>query len=241
MFLHNNVAPGDTLEISAPRNNFPLRYDHRRYLLIGGGIGVTPLLSMAHELHHQELAFELHLFVAHESKLAFHAELSSMPFADSVRVHTNAGGRLARSEIGTVISQYQAGSGLYVCGPTAFMSEVLKVAQSNLWPSERICSETFVSVQVDSNQNSAFEVQIASTGDVFSVAPDQQLIDVLHQRGFPVMCSCTQGICGSCITPVLEGVPEHRDAILSDEERATNSSMTVCVSRARSQRLVLDL
>ena len=121
------------------------------------------------------------------------------------------------------------------------MSAVLDVAKNNSWPSEFIYSETFVSVQVDPVQNTAFEVQVASTGEVFSVAPDEQLIEVLHMNGYPVMCSCTQGICGSCITPVLDGVPEHRDAILTDEARASNNLMTVCVSRARSERLVLDL
>ena len=241
VFLHTRVEPGDTIEISAPRNNFPLRYDLTRYLLLGGGIGVTPLLAMAHELHRRELSFELHLFSANRSSLAFHQEYSAMPFADSIRIHCNDAHGQARSKLATAISPYQSGSGLYICGPTGFMAEVLNIARDNLWPSERIYSETFVSVQADSEQNTAFEVQIASTGEVFSVEPDQQLIDVLHQNGYPVMCSCTQGICGSCITPVLDGVPEHRDAIMSDEQRAANSLMTVCVSRARSERLVLDL
>ena len=241
LLLHNEVEVGDTLEISAPRNNFPLRYDLTRYLLIGGGIGVTPLLAMAHELHSRDLAFELHLFAANQSSLAFHSELPTLPFADSIRVHCNDAQSSARSKIDTAIVPYQSGDGLYLCGPTGFMSEAIKVARRNLWPSELIYSETFVSVHIDSNQNTAFEVQIGRTGEVFSVAPDEQLIDVLHQNGYPVMCSCTQGICGSCITPVLEGVPEHRDAILSDEERASGSLMTVCVSRARSERLVLDL
>jgi len=241
LFLHAKVEQGDTLAISAPRNNFPLRHDLTRYLLIGGGIGVTPLLAMAHELHNRELAFELHLFVANKSSLAFHQELSALPFADSIRIYCNDAEGQARSKLAAAVSPYQSGSGLYVCGPTAFMAEVMSHAKRSLWPSERIYSETFVSAQVDSEQNTAFEVQIASTGEVFSVEPNQQLIDVLQQNGYPVMCSCTQGICGSCITPVLEGVPEHRDAIMSDEQRATNSLMTVCVSRARSERLVLDL
>jgi len=241
LFLHNKVATGDVIEISAPRNNFPLRHDLGRYLLVGGGIGVTPLLSMAHELYDRSLAFELHLFVANRSSLAFHNELSEMPFSGSIRLYNDDANGRARSKIDSVVTEYQSGDGLYLCGPTAFMSAVMRVAIAKSWPSELIYSETFVSVQVDPAQNSAFEVQVTSTGDVFAVAPEDQLIEVLHQNGYPVMCSCTQGICGSCITPVLDGVPEHRDAILSDEARAANNLMTVCVSRARSKRLVLDL
>ncbi len=240
-FLHQEIEQGDLIQISTPRNNFPLRYDLTRYLLVGGGIGLTPLLAMAHELHNRGLVFKLHLFVANRSSLAFHNELSAMPFADSIQIYSDDADCRARSKIDAAISRYQAGDVLYLCGPTAFMSAVLDVAKNNSWPSEFIYSETFVSVQVDPVQNTAFEVQVASTGEVFSVAPDEQLIEVLHMNGYPVMCSCTQGICGSCITPVLDGVPEHRDAILTDEARASNNLMTVCVSRARSERLVLDL
>lgn len=90
-------------------------------------------------------------------------------------------------------------------------------------------------------QNKRFEVQIASTGDVLEVQADDTLLDVLQENGYPVMCSCTQGVCGSCLTPVLEGIPEHRDAILSEADKAANDCMTVCVSRAKSERLILDL
>lgn len=89
--------------------------------------------------------------------------------------------------------------------------------------------------------NQPFEVEIGSTGEVFQVASDETLIDVLHENGYPVMCSCTQGVCGSCLTPVLDGIPEHRDAILSDADKAMNDCMTVCVSRAQGERIVLDL
>jgi vanillate O-demethylase ferredoxin subunit len=89
--------------------------------------------------------------------------------------------------------------------------------------------------------NRAFQAEISSTGDVLEVAADQLLIDVLHEHGYPVMCSCTQGVCGSCLTPVLDGEPEHRDVILSEKDKARNDYMTVCVSRAKGDRLVLDL
>jgi len=89
--------------------------------------------------------------------------------------------------------------------------------------------------------NRAFQAEISSTGDVLEVAADQSLIDVLHEHGYPVMCSCTQGVCGSCLTPVLDGEPEHRDVILSEKDKARNDYMTVCVSRAKGDRLVLDL
>lgn len=93
----------------------------------------------------------------------------------------------------------------------------------------------------DPLDNKNFEVEIASSGEVLQVGPDETLIDVLHENGYPVMCSCTQGVCGSCLTPVLDGIPEHRDVILSDADKAKNDCMTVCVSRAQGERIVLDL
>ena len=96
-------------------------------------------------------------------------------------------------------------------------------------------------VDAANTENTEFEVKIASSGEVLTVGADESLIDVLHNNGYTVMCSCTQGICGSCITPVLEGVPDHRDAIMTDKQRAANTQMTVCVSRAKSASLVLDL
>jgi len=244
-FMHRDVKQGSTLMISAPRNNFPLADSFGHYVLIAGGIGITPLLAMAYELHNSNRSFELHVFAKDKTRIAFFDELKNLPFSNAIAFHCDDPdvneGINARALIKPNIKTYRPGDGLYLCGPTGFMAEVIATAKQHSWPSEHLFSETFVPTQADETRNKAFQVKIASTGEMLDVAADEQLIDVLHQAGYPVMCSCTQGICGSCITPVLEGVPEHRDAIMSNEQRSTNDCMTVCVSRAQSKLLVLGL
>lgn len=240
-FMHSQVTQGSSLIISLPRNNFPLRTDFGHYVLIAAGIGMTPLLAMAHELHTDNRSFELHLFARKESDVAFHETLKKMPFSKFITLHSNEGNTTARSMVTGVVTRYKPADGLYLCGPTEFMANVIVAAKRKSWPDEAISSETFVPAYVDESENKPFEVKIASTGKILSIAANEQLIDVLHRNGYMVMCSCTQGICGSCITPVIEGIPEHRDAIMSDAQRSKNNTMTVCVSRSQSKRLVLDL
>ncbi|MEH6638691.1 MAG: fatty acid desaturase [Porticoccaceae bacterium] len=248
-FMHMQVNQGGSLEISKPRNNFPLSDDYHQYLLVAGGIGVTPLLAMAYELHEKKRSFELHLFAHTESGAAFHGEIADLPFANSIVLHYSVENSTAstdknsaaRANIVDAIKRYESGLGLYLCGPSGFMTQVMAESKSKGWPAEHMFSETFVPAKIDASENKPFEVKIASTGEVLVVAADEQLIDVLHRHGYAVMCSCTQGICGSCITPVIEGVPEHRDAIMGEAQRAANDRMTVCVSRSRSELIVLDL
>lgn len=239
-WLHTQVLEGDTLAISPPRNNFPLRSGVEHSVLVGCGIGVTPLLSMAHELFMRKQSFVLHVFANQLSDLAFHDQLAGLPFAECLQIHVGTMTHSARVDQASALAAYQPGSGLYLCGPLLFMEGVIAAAKANSWPVENIWSESFSASQAEI-ENRPFEVQLASTGEVLQVDESEHLIDVLHAHGYAVACSCTQGICGSCITPVLEGVPEHRDAIMTESQRDANRSMTVCVSRARSQRLVLDL
>ena len=239
--MHTQVQQGSVLDISAPRNNFPLHMGFDHYVLVAGGIGITPLLAMCYELHAQKRSFELHLFARRKTSIAFHTELAELPFAQMIVWHCNKADQGARSNASAAIKPYKPGYGLYLCGPTGFMAHAMAIAKSKSWPAEQLFSETFVPAKADVSENKPFEVELASTGEVLTVAANEHLLDVLHNHGYAVMCSCTQGICGSCITPVLEGIPEHRDAIMSDEQRATNKSMTVCVSRAHSERLLLDL
>jgi len=241
LLMHTEVSEGTVLKISQPRNNFPIAKGFSHYVLIAGGIGVTPLLSMAHELHAANRSFEFHIFAREKSDIPFHNELAGLPFFNSLSLHTNTGDMTARSMIDETINRYKQGDALYLCGPTGFMTEVISAAKNKSWPSEHVFSETFVAARRNSSENTSFEVKIASSGEILVVPEDEQLIDVLHRHGYAVMCSCTQGICGSCITPVIDGIPDHRDAIMSDQQRATNRVMTVCVSRAQTKRLVLDL
>ena len=239
--IHDRIKPGDIIRVSPPRNRYPLSMNFDEYVLVAGGIGVTPLLAMAHELHAAGRQFTLHLCARSIDAVPFRDEIPDLPFANRIVVHLDDGkprGRLTPEE---ALGTYRAGCAIYLCGPSGFMSWIAAAAAGLSWPESAIFSESFVPARLDPSTNRRFEVVLAKSGAVLTVEPDQFLIDVLHANGHMVMCSCTQGICGSCMTPVLDGIPDHRDAILTDAERAANRQMTVCVSRAKSERLVLDL
>ena len=238
--LHDEIAIGRPLRVSAPRNHFPLSSSHTRHVLIAGGIGLTPLLAMAHALKHDDQPFVLHVFARALSRVPFHADLQRW-FGDEVQIHLDQGDGGNRARAAAIAGAWTSGAALYVCGPTGFMANVIEGARRLGWPDKSIFSETFIPRASTKTENRPFEVELARSKRVLTVAADENLLDVLHANDIAVICACTQGICGSCLTPVLDGVPEHRDSVLSDAERDLNRQMTVCVSRAVSQRLVLDL
>lgn len=240
--LHASVAEGATLSISEPRNNFPLNMAATSFVLVGGGIGLTPLLAMAHALHAASADFVLHLCARSRASLPFAETLDTLPFAQRIRIHLDDGDEAQKFDPARALGAARPGHELYVCGPTAFMDWVANEARTLQWPSTQIHSESFTPRARVKTVNEPFEVELARSGKVLTVGADEFLIDVLHRNKCGIPCSCTQGICGSCITPVLSGQPDHRDAILTDAERARNDQMCVCVSRAMpgTGRIVLD-
>jgi len=239
--MHENVKAGQAIEISEPRNNFPLAKSATDYVLVAGGIGITPILGMAHELYERGASFEVHVSARDKASLPFGESLSELPFSDRINVYLND--EPERKFIPEkAVALWEEGRELYICGPSGFMEWVELSLTGIDWPNEKIFSETFVAREIDMSENRTFEVELARSGKVLTVKPDQFLLDVLNDNGAGVICSCTQGICGSCITPVLSGQPEHRDVIMTDAERAANDKMCVCVGRAKTgERLVLDL
>ena len=167
--------------------------------------------------------------------------MDAFPFSDRIRIYLSDGSEEQKFSPERSVGQWQEGKELYICGPTGFMGWVETSLTRKSWPGQSIFSETFVPRKIDNTQNTRFEVELGRSGKVLTVEPDQFLLDVLNDNGCGVICSCTQGICGSCVTPVLAGEPEHRDAILTDAERLTNDKMCVCVGRSKTPRLVLDL
>ncbi|MFT6902646.1 MAG: ferredoxin-NADP reductase/fatty acid desaturase [Colwellia sp.] len=239
--LHQTVKVGDALQISNPRNLFSLSGNAQHYTLVAGGIGMTPIMAMALELNGQGASFDFHICAQNQQNLAFAKQLSQLPFNNKIHIHLDDGEDAQRFMPKNAIGKWREGSELYICGPSGFMKWVESELKQVDWPNQAIFSETFAPAKVEITENTPFEVELARSGKVLTVQPDEFLLDVLNANGCGVLCSCTQGICGSCITPVLSGEPEHRDAVLSDEERAQNSKMCVCVGRAKSSRLVLDL
>jgi vanillate O-demethylase ferredoxin subunit len=232
---------GERLVISEPRNLFPLAQDATSTLLIAGGIGITPLLAMAHTLARVKAPFELHYCARTPARAAFAERLLAADFARRVSFHFDDGPATQRWRSDAVIGPPVVGKHLYVCGPGGFIDHVLQTARAAGWPDERLHYERFVAAALapGTGVDEAFEVEIASSGLVVRVGAKETIVEALAARGVDIPTSCEQGICGACVTRVLRGTPDHRDDYLTVAERA--EQMAPCCSRAKSARLVLDL
>jgi len=237
--LHE-VQEGTELEMGAPRNLFRLDPNANAHVLFAAGIGVTPLLSMAYQLADSGQPYRLHYFARAPQYAAF-AELLASRFAGHVEFHYGVEPAYLDAALSACLDQAGSAAHVYTCGPAPFMNKVVDVAARSR-TDEAIHLEHF---QADPAANSApaghFEVQLASSGVVLQVPADRSLVDVLQAHGCDIDTECREGICGTCIVEVLEGVPEHRDQCLSNKEKASNQQICACVSRAQSARLVLDL
>jgi|GEM_PF-31865 len=239
--VHQRVQVGDRLNIGRPRNAFQLDESGKRSLLFAGGIGITPILSMAWRLHSLGADFELHYCTRSEERMAFRALLQAAPFADKVHLHFDNGPDNQKLDIDGVLGTVQEGHHVYVCGPEGFMNFVLGATERFQWPAGNVHREYFAAEAVDVSGDRPFQVKLASTGAVYTVPSDKTIAETLIEAGVEVATSCEQGMCGACLTPVLEGEAEHRDTVQTDEEKAGHKQITLCCSRARGDLLVLDL
>ena len=238
--LHEQIKSGDSLRISEPRNLFPLIHEARHSLLFAGGIGITPILCMAERLAHSGADFELHYCARSSERAAFVERLRNSPFADRVFMHFDEQPETALNAA-QVLASPQPGTHLYVCGPGGFMQHVLDSARAQGWQEHALHREYFAAAPVDSSNDGSFSVKVGSTGQVFDIPADKTVVQVLESHGIDIPMSCEQGVCGTCLTRVLEGVPEHRDMFLTEEEQACNDQFTPCCSRSKSPMLVLDI
>lgn len=238
--MHEHVQEGSRLRISEPRNLFPLVHEAAYSLLFAGGIGITPILCMAERLAHSGLKFELHYSGRSAERMAFIERIRHSAFADCVHFHIDDGEAEGRLDTARVLDTPDNNRHLYVCGPSGFMEHVLGTAREQGWNDAQLHREYFAAVAVTSEAGS-FEVQLASSGQCFQIPAERSVAEVLVEAGIDIPLSCEQGICGTCITRVLEGEPEHHDMFMTDAEKARNDQFTPCCSRAKSARLVLDL
>ncbi|MCO8162461.1 PDR/VanB family oxidoreductase [Pseudomonas sp. 21LCFQ010] len=238
--MHQLLRAGMALRISEPRNLFPLAEHARRSLLFAGGIGITPILCMAEQLASSGADFELHYCVRARDRAAFVERLHASSFADRVFLHSDQEPATALDAL-SVLAGPQPDVHLYVCGPGGFMQHVLDSARQQGWQEANLHREYFAAAPVDTSADGSFCVRIASSGQEFEVPADQTVVQVLEHHGVEIAVSCEQGVCGTCLTGVLDGVPEHRDLYLTEEEQALNNQFTPCCSRAKTAMLVLDL
>ncbi|MCP3707228.1 PDR/VanB family oxidoreductase [Paraburkholderia sp. CNPSo 3274] len=236
---------GTSLEISNPKNHFPLDEHATHTILLAGGIGITPLIAMAEQLREEGRAFELHYCTRDPQRAAFRERLAEAGFAEHSHFYFDSEGTDSRIDLARIFRAPHDGKHAYVCGPAGFIDAVLSAAANAGWPAQNVHREYFGAAQqpasANADANCAFQITLASCQRVFDVPAGTTIVEALRAGGVEVPVSCEQGVCGTCVTRVLSGEPDHRDLYLTDEERAANDQLLPCCSRSRTPMLVLDL
>lgn len=236
--LHETVREGDVLAISEPHNNFTLRRDAEKTVLIAGGIGVTPLLSMAKTVARGNQSFELHYFAQTEGHLAFSEDLERL--GDGVIRHLGLAPDETQAALADLLSSVEPYTHVYICGPGPMLEAARETARKAGWPDETIHFEYFKNTN-EVNDSSTFEVSLARSAMTLQVEEGETILEVLRANGVALPSSCEQGACGTCMATVLEGEPDHQDVYLNDSERAAGDQILTCVSRSKSDHLILDI
>ena len=237
--MHEQVRVGDLLTVGQPRNAFGLATGATHSVLLAGGIGITPLKAMAHTLRAQGASFELHYCARSPQTAAFLADLQALVPTGALHLHFDQGDPARGLDMAALLAQPAAGTHVYFCGPAGFMQACAQATAH--WPAGTVHSEHFKAPEpaAKAQPDGAFEVQLARAGVTVQVQPDQTIVRAIELAGLRVPTSCLSGLCGACKVDYLAGDVEHNDYILSDEEKTR--CMTLCVSRARSPLLVIDL
>lgn len=238
--IHERVTVGQSLRISAPRNLFSLVPDARHSLLLAAGVGITPILCMAERLAFTGADFTMHYCARSRERAAFLQRISQSSFAGKVIFHFDADGAEHKLDLVAALKAMPPGTHVYTCGPAGFLNHVLGTASDQGWAEDHLHYEYFAA-PASALPAGAFEICIASTGSRYVVGPQESVIEALARVGLEVPSSCGQGVCGTCLTRVLAGVPDHRDMFLTPSEHALNDQFTPCCSRAHSPSLTLDL
>lgn len=237
-FMHEGLKPGDALLAEVPKNDFPVHSGGARAVLVAGGIGVTPLVSMAARRRAENAPVRMYYAGRSRELMAFLPELQALLGGDlAVHADAEAGAPL---NIDLLLEACSADDQLYVCGPKVMLDAVLAATQARGWSGERVHFELFTEPVAEEGDR-AFELVLAQSGKSLTVPADQTILDCLIEHGCDPMFDCKRGECGVCATPVLEGEIDHRDYVLTARERAEGNVMQICISRAKSARLTLDI
>jgi ferredoxin-NADP reductase len=234
-FVHDELAVGDVVGVAGPRNNFPL-VPSEQYLFVAGGIGITPLLPMIAQADLLGADWRLLYGGRRRASMAFLDELAA--YGERVQVVPQDEHGLL--DLTSFLGEPRPGVRIYSCGPAPLLAAM--EAACSEWPPYSLRTERFVADETGAPvRTTPFEVELARSGATVTVTPDMTIVDALGQVGVEVLTSCRRGVCGTCETTVLDGRPDHRDALLDADEREAADCMYVCVSRSITDRLVLDL
>ncbi|WP_257231533.1 PDR/VanB family oxidoreductase [Streptomyces sp. Rer75] len=235
-YVHDRLRPGDRVGVGGPRNHFPL-VPSEKYLFIAGGIGITPLLPMVRQAELLGTVWRLLYGGRTRASMAFREELTD---AHGERVHVVPQDELGLPDLAALLGTPRTDTKVYCCGPAPLLAAV--EAACAAWPPYALRVERFTAAaQTGPVRGTTFEVELRRTGRTVTVTPEVSVLGAVRRAGADVLSSCEQGTCGTCLTPVLEGQPDHRDSVLTDQQRRANDCMFVCVSRSCGDRLVLDL
>ncbi|MBM3511725.1 MAG: oxidoreductase [Alphaproteobacteria bacterium] len=242
--LVDQVKEGDTITISAPRNNFPVDRAAGRHVLIAGGIGITPILAMTRQLAAANADYKLYYIARTPEKMAFQTVLKGKEFAGHIEFIFDGGDPSKGLDVKKLLATRADGAHVYCCGPTGLMN-VVKEAAKQSFPEDAVHMEYFTAepamLEAGRRQNKSFKVKVKSSGKEFEVPADKSILDVLRANGFDLDSSCEEGICGTCATQVVKGEIEHRDLFLTEKAKREGKWMMICISRAKGDTLTIDL
>jgi len=238
-FMHDRLRVGDTVTVRAPRNNFPLEESAEKSLLIAGGIGITPLWCMIQRLAELGRPWELYYCARTPKHAAFTAALGALA-SPTGKIHFNfdqvPGGRML--DLAAIVGAATRGTHLYCCGPLPMLKSFELACGGR--PPETVHLEYF-SASEPTPAAGGFTVVLKRSGKSLFIKRGQSILEALLDLDVDVDFSCQEGVCGTCATTVLEGIPDHRDSVLTAAERNSNGKMMICCSGARTDTLVLDI
>lgn len=235
--MHQIFAVGRKIFISKPINHFPLADDGTKHFLMGGGIGVTPMIAFAHECHVKGLDFEFHYSASSRSSAGFLNDLKTFPWKEKVSLHFSD--EHSRANLDGILAGYQSGWHVYTCGPDRYMSGVMEAAERQKFPDEARHLEYFSVPELPKYENSDFTLKLVRSGRELLIPADKTATDVLMENGIHVDMKCSDGICGVCKCGLIAGEVEHRDFVLSKKQR--EDSIILCQSRAFLEGGVVEI
>lgn len=237
-FVHDFLKVGDTINVRAPRNQFPMEEGGSRAVLIAGGIGVTPILSMAQYCRSRDRPVSVYYAGRSRDSMAYINELSRL-LAGDLHLHADDEAGCTLDPV-SLFRQFSSTDNIYFCGPTPMIDAILSTAEKSFWPRDQLHFELF-NAPAAAAEDHAFEVELAQSGKTLAVPAEKSILDVLIEEGLDPLYDCKRGECGVCAATVLSGDIDHRDYILTKEEMEAGNIIHTCVSRCKGPKLVLDI